>query len=412
MGRVRRPPRAGPTAAPRYQPALPGTGHRCPTVSRYSSDVRRAGTVIALALALAVGACGDGDDTSAGSPASSTTTASGATTTTLSPVKPVDYATPGEPESLGDGLVEAATPDGSAFYVLDEDPAFSEPGCEGQPEPVMSLVPLDGGSRVRLGTAGEAVTGRLVPGPGDRVALVDECEGFLQEVRVGTETADGRLEGLRVVPLDTGDASPLAEPRITAWNAAGDALLAGGRNAARDRGTVARIDPATGAVTRLFDTAEGGGPGQVAQLADGTYVVAESGEVSLRSASGEITGRTPGAGFTLFADAGRVAVFGETVTVLAPGSEPKILVPVQPDRSVDLAAVSPDGAVVAYAYRIGEESFINVIDIVRPAIRVVESGDALGRPTFSGDGRALAFSRFDRAEPFGTEVLVARFGKG
>lgn len=371
---------------------------------------------MALAALLLVGACGDGDDPSAGSSSSSTSTTTSAASSTSAPVGGViDYTTPGEPESLGDGLVEAASPDGSAFYVLNEDPALSQPGCEGQPEPVLFRVPVDGGKRVRLGTAGQPVSGRLLQGPGDRVAVVDECEEFLQEIRVGTETTDGRIEGLRVVPLDTGDGATLTQPRITAWNAAGDGLLAGGLDTGRGgRGMAARIDPATGAVTRLFDTGpgSGGGPSQVAQLADGTYVVAEAGEVTLRSASGEVTGRTPGAGFSLFVDAARVVVFGETLTVLAPGSEPTILVPVQPDRSIDLAAASPNGSVVAYAYRVGEQSFINLIDVERPAIRVVESGDALGRPVFSGDGRALAFSRFDRAEPFGTSALVARFGKG
>jgi len=368
---------------------------------------------MALAMALAAGACGDVDDTSggpSGSPDRSTTTSVPSSTTTPA----VDYTTPGEPESLGNGLVEAASADGSALYVLDEDPAFAQPGCEGQPEPVLFRVPVEGGKRVRLGSAGEAVSGRLVQGPGQQVAVVDECEEFLQEIRVGTETLDGRLEDLRIVPLETGEAATLLQPRVTAWNAAGDALLAGALNPSGGNGMVAGIDPVTGAVTPLFDTGSGstGGPSQVAQLADGSYVVTDGGQVTLRSASGEVTGRTAGAGFTLFADGARVAAFGTTLTVLAPGSPPTTLVPVQPDRSIDLAAASPNGAVVAFSYRIGEKSFINLIDVERPAIRVVESGAGLGRPVFSGDGRALVFSRFDRTEPFGTEVLVARFAKG
>jgi hypothetical protein len=362
--------------------------------------------LLPVLLVIALGAaCGNGDDDPAGP---TTSTSGGATTTTSAPAASVDYARPGQPVRIGSGIVEGATPDGSALYVAEEDGAFPEPGCEGQPEPVLFRLPLAGGDRVRLGTATEPVRGRLVPGPGDRVAVVDECEGFLQSVRVGTRTAAGELQRLRVVPVQEDDES-LRQPRISAWSNDGDALLAGGVSEATGDGLVATIGVDDGEITPLFATGSGAGPSQVGQLADGTFVVAADGEVTLRSAGGEVQQTLPGNGFALTPDRRRVVAYGEAVAIVSPGSEPETLVPARTGRQVVLADVSPDGRAVAVAVSAGEETEVQVVTLADRAVTGVGPGGLLGRPTFSGDGRALGFNRFGRAPDFVNDAFVVRF---
>lgn len=125
----------------------------------------------------------------------------------------VDYAKASTPQVVGRGLVEVVTPDGKALVVSDENERFQEPGCEGLPEPVLVRLPLGGGEgEVLEPSPGEPLRGRLLRGPGGRVALVDGCEGFLTSISVAEEAPDGRLGRLTKVPIDGDALAPEFDP--------------------------------------------------------------------------------------------------------------------------------------------------------------------------------------------------------
>jgi len=371
---------------------------------------------LAAAAALVLAACGGGDGAAPTGPTAAPTTTAPTTTapaTTAPMAGPVDYGRPGVPRRIGTGLVAAASPDGTALVVAEEDPAFPEPGCEGQPEPVLSLLPLDGGSR-RLLTrpGGGPVRGRVLPGPGDAVALVDECEGFLQELQVGTLRPGGELAGLAVVPAGRGD-EEAPVPRVTGWAVDGQGLLGGAVGPVSGDGLLAEVAVGSGAVEVVLGfPGSSVGPAQVGQLADGRYVAAFDGRVAIRSETGElVSAAVPGTGFVILPDGATVVAYGDAVTLLAAGRPPVELVPPARGRQVVAADVSPDGRAVAYATEAGPATEVAVVLVAdRRVVPVRARPGRLGRPRFTLDGRALAYNRFGGPPGFVNEVELVRFG--
>ena len=130
--------------------------------------------------------------------------------------------------------------------------------------------------------------GRLTFGTGNRIAVVGGCEGFFTDLWVGTETLDGHLDGIRRVPVaDLPEGQTLATFSVS-WSADGSSLLAAVNSLDGGSGRVVAIDPDSGAFTTLFDAGATHGVAQVAQLADGSYVVAADGNVSIRDAQGTV----------------------------------------------------------------------------------------------------------------------------
>ena len=270
--------------------------------------MRRTGRACAAVALLVAGgglaACGDDSP-------STTSTSSPSTTTPV-----VKYDQPSTVSLVGTGLVDGASLDGSAVFVQEEDPRFPQLGCEGQPQPVMFRLPLAGGERELIGNGEDHLHGRIVHGQGDRIAIVSGCEGFFTALWVGTETLDGRVSGLRKVPVQVSEGQALA-PFSISWSANGLALL-GAVNIFGGGGLVVSIDPDSGALTTVFDAQAGSGVSQVGQFADGSYVVAAEVKVSIRNAQGAVKIQAAGNGFELAPDLLSVVAYGTEVLLLAP----------------------------------------------------------------------------------------------
>lgn len=95
----------------------------------------------------------------------------------------------------GPGSVVAVDPTGQFLYVTEQDPT-GEPGCEGQPSPVLLVEPVDGGGRREvLPPDVGSVTGayQVRFGPDGEVAVVTQCEGSGATVVTGTVGDDGTV---------------------------------------------------------------------------------------------------------------------------------------------------------------------------------------------------------------------------
>jgi hypothetical protein len=360
-----------------------------------------------LLAATILAACGEdngGDGGNGGGAGPTTTAGPGPTTSTTLPAG--IYHRFSAPARLSDGFVVATSPDGSALYVEAVDPELSQRGCEGLPEPVLFRVPLDGGPREAIRAGGVPVRGNLVRGPGGRAALITGCEEFLTAVRVGTETPDGHLRDLREVPLGEGRVGL----GTFAWTSDGQRLLAARRDfTAGGVASVVSVDPGTGAVAPVFEVAGAQAVNGLAQLAPGTFVVAAAGQVTLRDGSGAVRNTVEGLGFTTSPALG-VVVFGTGLQLLETGAPaPAVLVPASAGPTLS-AAVSPDGRAVAYtAGGDGSDSVAVVTPSDHRTSTIASGGGRFVRPAFTGDGEAVAFTRFE----VGTgreDVLVVRFG--
>lgn len=360
---------------------------------------------VVAAFAFAAVACGSGSDGDGARPATTSTgpaTSSSGPSSSSPATTVVDYGRIGPANRIGTGLVEGASPDGSAVYVTAVDAALSRPGCEGLPEPVLFRVPLDGTVREALGGSAAPFRGAVVRGSGGRVVLVAGCEEFLSGIRVATETPQGRLEGVRRVEVQ----GPLTS---VTWAADGQSLLgiANASASGTSRGTIVRIDPASGQSTPVFAVA--GGASHVGQLADGTYVVASGGTVSLRDGTGATSSTFDGFGFTIAPDRRSLVTWGHSLVLVRPGQSPVTLATTAGDQPLGPVDFSPDGRAIAYVTSVGDTARVAVTTLADPRTATVTGTAArYARVYFTGDGRAVVFSRLTNPseEP---AVLLARF---
>lgn len=368
---------------------------------------------LVIALAVTGAACGD-DDTGVIDNGSSTVTTAPEATVTPTTAVPVDYTKVAPPETIGTGVVVGTSRDGSAVLVEEEDPSFPEPGCEGQPAPVIFRLPVTGGNRELLATKAQPVRGLVERAAGAKVVLIDGCEGFLSELYVGTDTPDGHLG--QMTEVDLADGSRPASGSLT-WSADGTALV-GADNFPDDEGSggtpVVRLDPVSGQVTRLF-TVPGieTGVAQVAELADGTYAVAGGRRVQIFSASGELKAKADGNGFALSPDRRTLAVFGAGLSRLdigGPGPNP--LVAPKAGRQITSAEFSPDGSVVVYVSSAegGEDNKVELVTVASGQVVPVVGPGPYGRVYFTGDGKAVAMNRFQITPSNTFPVVVVAFG--
>lgn len=319
------------------------------------------------------------------------------------------------PEKLGTGLLDGATPDGSALYVEEPDPAFPQPGCEGRPQSVMFRLPLDGGERTLVGSGTDPIRGRLVRGGSDnRVAVVAACESFFTDLVVAEESEDGTLSGLEQVTPQVPEEF-LLNPSTVNWDRDGQALLGAIQHKDAPDGDPAQIvsiDPETGQVTRLFNGEQGTGVFNVGQLQNGDYVVATNLVVSFRDSGGVSKADFQGQGFQITPDRRRAVIFGRNLT-LAGQDENRAteLVPEKEGLEISGLEISPDGQALVfkrYSVETGQVE-LSVVSMQDRKLTNIVTGDQYDRPFFTGDGRALAFNWY-RGEPdFETEVYVAEF---
>lgn len=380
------------------------------------------GSALVIVLALTGAACGDDDKgvVEGGSTTVSTAPSTTVTPTTVSPPTsvPVDYSKPAAPKTIGTGFIAGTSRDGSAVYVEEEDPTFPEPGCEGQPAPVLFRLPVGGGERQLLATKAQPVRGQLERATGGKVALIDGCEGFLSTLYVGTDTPDGRLGEFTKVALPDGSGGGRPAPSTLTFTVDGTALVGADnlpRNPEGNGGTpIVRLDPSSGKATDVF-TVPGieSGVFQVAEMADHIYAVSGGGRVQIFTASGELKSKADGNGFALSPDRRTLAVYGPGgVSSLTPGGNgPQPLVPAQSGRQIDSAQYSPDGRTVAYVSS-GDGGNDNQVELVvvasKQVVPVVGPGP-YGRVYFTGDGKAVVMNRFQSTPANTFPVVVVRF---
>jgi len=206
---------------------------------------------------LALAGCGVNTKPSPSSSPSQTATPSPSATASPSPSEPPEtratFQAAGPPRSLGPGVAEALSEDGSSAYASAENPASKEIGCEGQPAQYLFAVPLDGSARrLPLRDQKEAISGNIRRSPdGSKLLIAESCEGFLSALYVATETG-AAITGVHKVALPTegeGAYQNLIGPN---WSPDSKTIVAVGSKAGTEALDVVRIDPATGKVTKLI----------------------------------------------------------------------------------------------------------------------------------------------------------------
>ena len=132
----------------------------------------------------------------------------------------------GPPKRVGTGLIEDWSPDGTAVIVGRVDDTLSKEGCEGAKEPVFFLQPVSGGASSVAFPGHTDMNGSFVgtqPGTND-VVMLSGCEGYLGDLSVAHQSADGTLRDPRLVVLaDTAQAAELTG--ISSLSLDGSALL-------------------------------------------------------------------------------------------------------------------------------------------------------------------------------------------
>lgn len=330
----------------------------------------------------------------------------------------VDLHTFGTPRQIGTGLLTGTTPDGSAAYVEEPDPRFPEPGCEGQPEPAMFRLPLDGGERTLVGNGAAPLHGRLIRGGREgRVAVVAACESFFQGLVVARESGNGAFADVTPVTPQVPEGWIL-NPGSMSWAAGGRALLASLQDVDAPDGDppqVVSIDPGSGELTRVFDAEQGTGVLKVGQMRDGTYVVAANLVVWLRDGQGVSQAGFEGHGFEISPDLRRLAIYGKNLQVVEQGSaQATELLEELPGRRFSAGGFSPDSqAIVVTRYsEEGDHYEVGIVTLEDRRFTSVVIGDQYGRSWFAGDGRSLVFNHFGSEPDFVSDVYRVGFESG
>lgn len=356
-----------------------------------------------LALTLVLGACTSSPSDDPAAQASP----SGA------PVDPHIIALPTE---IGPGYLRGTTPDGSAVYASDPDPAFPEPGCEGAPEPVLFRLPVSGGEREVLRNGDRPLKDLIVRGPDGKVALIDICEGFFDGLQMGAESADGKITNVRDLKLNNNPEKGQPAAFSFSWSNDGSRLLAAINDPNAPDGEPSRvvaIDPLSGAVTELFSGGQGSGVFQVAQLENGTYVVSSNRAVTFRDATGKITSTFKGNGFTLSPDRRSVVMYGEQLTAAAQtDTEARLLVGQKEQHEISAADVSPEGkALIFTRYSMSNgSSELGLVTFADAKFSSIVSATGLGEALFTGDGKGVVLTKINGADGSATVHLAALGG--
>lgn len=356
----------------------------------------------AVLLALVASACGD-DDGGERSASSSTRSDGAADDDGGATPDPIQL---GERHEWGPGTLVGVHPGSPIGYVLAEDPASDELGCEGVPRPYLWAQAFDGSGERAL--AAEEVAGEVLPGGTDgQVAVVEQCEGFL--VSLSTATTDpetGVLHDVRAVEVSgLPDGSELV-PSTIRWSADGSSWTAVVQGIGTDGGDqedkVVRIT-LDGAVVELV-TARG--VTNAVELADGTIVYSDAAGLHV----GQEVLPTDGLVYELrrSPDGTRVAVFGEDgidllhrdgelETVYAGAASTGSWSPAG-DALVFLAVSQTDEGAsgdnrIVVVHLLGEDAAESPTGAARPLMEY-EVADSAGfaTPRFTSDGTTVAFS--------------------
>ena len=306
---------------------------------------------------------------------------------------------------VGDGLIESWSPDGSALIVGKVDDHLSVEGCEGVKEPVFFLL------RVADGTSSLAFpnhtdqNGSIVGAQADTdVVMLAGCEGYLGDISVVHQAADGALSDPRTVAIaDTAQTAQLTG--VSALSLDKSALLLTGKafDDTAERVVSTRIDLATGAATEIPTGGRGGA--HIAEATEGRYVVSDGKAVFVLAADGTVTQTYDGPDFGLSDDGTRIAIVTTDGAIAMADVGEAINETVAMPKAIESAQLtfSPDGSALA-VLSYDEDA---VVVIVRGgATQVLAEGDSYGRLVWSRTGTSIAFNRFGRDDA-AEDVMVA-----
>ena len=357
-------------------------------VSACSSDVSTSDT---NALATAVTKATEVPSTEARSdPAPADPAATTAGTETPAPDAPMVLGTP---KRIGDGLLEDWSPDGTAVLVGRVDDTLSKEGCEGAKEPVFFLQPVNGGTSTVAFPGHTEMNGSFVgtqPVTND-VVMLSGCEGYLGDLSVARQSADGRLRDPRLVVIaDTAQAAELTG--VSSLSLDGSALLLTGKAFADDVEHVVstRIDLATGASSAIETGGRGGA--HIAEATAGRIVVSDGKTVYVLGNDGSLIRSYDGSDFAVSHDGTHLAVVGNgALGVVAIGDE--IMETVSLPKPVESALLlfSPDGRTVAV---LSYDDAGSVAVVRGGTVHVVAEGGSYGRMAWNPAGKGIAFNRF------------------
>ena len=369
-----------------------------------------AGAALPVAVALAVVVAVDGGPevvTEAGPASGDGATDDGSEGTASA----YDHTQPGGVDKAGPGEVVAVSLDGSALIVADFD-GRTETGCEGLPEPILLRAPFDGSRREPVGVDpdGKPLSGSLVRGPHDQVAVLDICEGFLGRILLGHENPDGTFDDLAEFhhPLPS-------EAYVTGWSASGQELLAiAWVDDGEPRRAAVRVDVATGEMQEIIR----GEINDVGELREGSFVVAgDDGSVHAIDARGGTQWSAPGESFAISPDRRTIAVAGPKGIELFPVDETGTHVTdIPPGHRVNYMDWAESGETLAYILEPADTTDTPVsseVYVVGPGagkpVRLSDEVARYGGAVFSPTGDLLAWTRYQYDPDFSAETLVARF---
>jgi hypothetical protein len=410
-------------------------------IVEYARDMRSTRLIrsaFVLGFVLAAGACASktnsADSTLASTPpasavettipASSDATSTSATTTVATPSSTIPIATVpeptttaipttvalgplafSEPRALGPGYVNSFSPDGLAVIVAVEDADRSKTGCEGVLEPVLLAAPVagDSGAQRRSILPNDALRNGEILHRGNTTVMIDGCEGFVSEIAVVQQADDGTVGETRIVePVQT-DVYVTESASAFTLTLDGTALLS--TYTEEGSNTIARLDLATGVVTRILPEIDGGR--QVEEATDGRIVVSTGKKVSVVGPDGTVQRTYDASEFDVSDDGTRIALTKKNklwvTDVGADLGEPTVL----PHTESGDVRLSPDNQ-TALVSTYQEPGWIAVV-------RNGEVADAVSsanvfRVTWNRAGSAFAYSGTSAANSANVQAFVIDVG--
>jgi hypothetical protein len=329
-----------------------------------------------LCVLLAASACSGDDDSASSSTTTSTAEAPSTTTTSNGPLQV------GEPLDMGDGTFVGVHPTEPIAYVMIVDHETDEVGCEGGEPSRLWAEPIGSGAAVPA-LADSFVSGDvLIGGSGGRIAVVDQCEGFLSALAVATPATDGTFDGYAEVDTAGAETDGQLLPSTIRWSTDGETLLGLVHpNEAIERSIAVRIS-LDGTVQQLV---EADGLLAVADLSDGTIVTATTSSVTIGTAAPvpiAVSSISPAP------DGRSIAVFGaDGVQVLQASGAPVIV-----DESVaSSGSWSADGSLLSYLRVTGDDAAVWLTPLDGSPVLVAAKG-GFAAPRFTADGDYVLYN--------------------
>jgi hypothetical protein len=344
-------------------------------------------------------------ETPTASPTETPTPTSSVTAVPTPTLTRVDYHQPGDPQSVGSGLIEEFSLDGSALLVSEDLEGDETLACEGLPPVLLQRIDLVTGEKA-LATDDPEVYGALTRDGVGRAIITDQCEGYFVVQHLADENAEGELSVTGEVPYPTPGPVRFNYVDIRAGDDEATVIVSEEPGFNGGNALVALLAPTSGEMTPLL---EGGYFEAVRVYDDGLLVSSFDGEVTLFDSDLEVVKSWEADWAYVSADrTAAILTDGADVSMVELATGLEAVITTLPEPIGDLAW-SPDGtAVVAVTF--GPEGSAFMLTTDGQVTEIAGSGD-YARPAFSPTGDAVAFNEFgDIDADFLPEALVVRFG--